>query len=148
MSKDMTEIVAMAVRDQEQAAEIMDKLFAVAKPGAVFSEPVTVGDYTVITASEVKVGMGFGYGSGGGSGTAEERESEEADAEEAAGTGFGAGGGGGGASSGRPVAAISIGPGGVRVEPVVDATTLGLAFFTTIGGMFMMLMRMRRAARE
>jgi hypothetical protein len=34
----------------------------------------------------------------------------------------------------------------VRVDPVVDATKIGLALFTTLGAMFMMLSRMRRAA--
>ena len=49
----------------------MGKLFAVAQPGAVYSEPVTVREHTVITASEVKVGMGFGFGMGGGTAPAE-----------------------------------------------------------------------------
>jgi hypothetical protein len=44
------------------------------------------------------------------------------------------------------MAVINIGPSGVRVEPVVDVTKIGLALFTTLGAMFMMLSRMRRAA--
>jgi uncharacterized spore protein YtfJ len=146
------QVVLTAVKDQEQAMEVMEKLFAVAQPGAVFGEPVESGEYTVITASEVRVGMGFGYGSGGGTGPAGagDAESEGASESEAAGagTGYGGGGGGGGASAGRPVAVISIGPMGVRVEPVFDVTKLGLAFITAIGGMLMMRSRMRRFARQ
>ena len=38
------------------------------------------------------------------------------------GEGYGVGGGGGGYTFARPVAAITIGPDGVTVEPIVDAT--------------------------
>ena len=54
----------------------------------------------------------------------------------------------GGVAVGRPVAAISVGPNGVRVEPVVDATKIALAFFTMLGSMLIMLGRMRRAGRH
>jgi uncharacterized spore protein YtfJ len=142
----MNEIVTKSVGDQEKAFALMEKLFAVAEPGSVFSEPVAAGDYTVITASDISVGMGFGYGAGGGSGSpATQSEGSAAPAES---TGYGGGGGGGGASRGRPVAAISVGPNGVEVEPIVDVTKLGLAFFTTIGSMFLMFRRMRRAAGD
>jgi uncharacterized spore protein YtfJ len=143
MSEGYSKLIATTVEGQEQATELMEQLFAVAQPGAVFSEPVTVGEYTVITAAEVKVGMGFGYGTGWGTGGGPGEEAEE----EGEGVGFGGGGGGGGVSGGRPVATITIGPGGVRVEPVVDPTKIALAFFTTLGSMFMMRSRMRRAAK-
>lgn len=145
MSKEFNKIVATAVKNQEQAAELVEKLFAVAQPGAVYGEPVTVGEHTVITASEVKVGMGFGFGLGGGTGAEPgegEAESKDEPQDERAGTGYGGGGGGGGVSGGRPVAVISIGPEGVQVEPVVDATKIALAFFTTLGSMFFMLSKM------
>ena len=151
MSKEFNKIVATAVKNQEQAAELVEKLFAVAQPGAVYGEPVTVGEHTVITASEVKVGMGFGFGLGGGTG-AEPGEGETASKDEPqderAETGYGGGGGGGGVSGGRPVAVISIGPEGVQVEPVVDATKIALAFFTTLGSMFFMLSKMRKAGNR
>jgi uncharacterized spore protein YtfJ len=113
----------------------------------VYGEPATIGDHTVITASEVKVGMGFGFGGGGapgveGAGAEAETEGAEAVA------GFGSGGGGGGVSGGRPVAAISVGPNGVRVDPVVDVTKIALALFTTLGAMFMMFSRMRGTSRR
>lgn len=151
MSENLDQVVITAVKSQEQAAEVMEKLFGVAQPGAVFGEPVVSGEYTVITASEVRVGMGFGYGSGGGTGTvpAEGETPGEDDAQaESPGAGYGGGGGGCGVSGGRPVAVISIGPMGVRVEPVVDVTKLGLAFITAIGSMLVMRNRMRRFARK
>jgi uncharacterized spore protein YtfJ len=147
MDNDMDKAMEAALDGWKQGVGLIEKLFAVTKPGAVFSEPVTAGEHTVITASEVMVGMGFGYGAGGGvdaedvesDGEAEVQEAEEAG-------GFGGGGGGGGGSFGRPVAAISVGPDGVRVDPVFDVTKVGLAFFTALGAMFLMLGKMRRAA--
>ena len=151
MSDQFDEFVVTAVKNQQQAAEMVEKLFAVAQPGAVFSEPVTVGENTVITAAEVKVGMGFGYGAGFGS-SAELDEDEAAGAEEPEdeeeGMGYGGGGGGGGVSGGRPIAVINIRPEGVEVEPIVDITKVMLAFFTTLGRMFFMLGKMRKAARR
>ena len=151
MSEEFNKIVATAVKNQEQAAELVEKLFAVAQPGAVYGEPVTVGEHTVITASEVNVGMGFGFGLGGGSGRGGRgrrvSEDKPQDEEGEAGIGGGGGGGGGGASAGRPVAVISVGPEGVQVEPVVDPTKIALALFTTLGSMFFMLSKMRRASQ-
>jgi len=151
MSKEFDKIVATAVKNQEQAAELVEKLFAVAQPGVVYGEPVTVGEHTVITASEVKVGMGFGCGLGAGPAAEPgegETESKDEPQDERAGTGYGGGAGGAGVSGGRPVAVISIGPEGVQVEPVVDATKIALAFFTTLGSMFFMLSKMRKAGNR
>jgi uncharacterized spore protein YtfJ len=159
VSKEFDKIVATAVKNQEQAAKLVEKLFAVAQPGAVYGEPVTIGEHTVIAASEVKVGMGFGFGGGGAAGIeAAEGEvgglsrgrsrSETGLSKERQGEGEGVGfGGGGGVSGGRPVAVISIGPKGVQVEPVMDPTKIALAFFTTLGSMFFMLSKMRKASR-
>ena len=150
MSEEFSNIAMTSVKEQKQALELVEKLFAVAQPGAVFGEPVTAGEYTVITASEVKVGMGFGYGSGGGTGPtlaeSETESDEEADGD-GEGAGYGGGGGGGGVSGGRPVAVINIGPHGVRVEPVIDPTKIALAALTAFGSMFMMLGKMRRASK-
>jgi uncharacterized spore protein YtfJ len=147
MSDEFDKIVATAEKNQEQAAELVEKLFAVAQPGSVYGEPLTVGEHTVITASEVSVGMGFGYGMGGGLGRGgPKRRMNESEPEvEGEGTGLGGGGGGGGGSMARPVAVISVGPEGVQVEPVVDPTKIALAFFTTLGSMFFMLSKMRGA---
>jgi uncharacterized spore protein YtfJ len=58
--------------------------------------------------------------------------------------GEGFGGGGGGRVFSRPVAVIIAAPEGVRVEPVVDVTKIGLAALTAAGFMFGMWMRMTR----
>ena len=133
MSEELNQIMATGVKSWEQGVAMVEKLFTVARPEAVFSEPVNVENYTVITAAEVMVGMGFGYGSGAGS-----------EGETAGNMGGGGGGGGGGASGGRPVAAIIVGPDGVRVEPVVDITKLALAFITALGGMFLIVRKMQQ----
>jgi len=151
MSEEFDKVVATTERNQDTAAEVVEKLFDVAQPSSVYSEPVTVGDRTLITASEVSVGMGFGLGVGGGEGRGgpsrrvDEDEAVEDEPEmQGEGVGLGGGGGGGGAAMARPVAVISVGPDGVQVEPVVDPTKIAIAFFTTLGSMFFMLSRMRR----
>ncbi len=119
-----------SIKSHEQAMDVLKRLLAVAEPSAIFSAPVTIGEQTVITAAEVSIGMGLGYGGGG----------------DQAGNG-GNGGGGGGGALGRPVAVISIGPGGVRVEPIMDPTKIALAFFTMLGGILIAWRRMRKANR-
>jgi uncharacterized spore protein YtfJ len=146
MSGTLNNMIQSVNKYQEQGQEWMERLLAAARPGAVFGEPVTSGSYTVITASEIAAGGGFGYGIGGGRSPAS--TSGETPGEEQENSGGGGGIGGGGGSSGRPVAAIIIGPKGVRVEPVVDATKIALAVFTTAGAMLMMLGRMRRMSRR
>ena len=61
--------------------------------------------------------------------------------------GFGRGGGGGGGTTARPVAAIIMGPDGVRVEPIVDPTKIAIAFFTAFGAMMIALRKMRQASQ-
>lgn len=146
MSDETDKVLDSVIKSQAQNLELMEKLFAVAQPGAVYGEPVASGEYTVITASEILVAAGSGYGVGGGTGAETLEEETAVEGEEDEGTGFGGGGAGGGVSMGRPVATINIGPNGVQVQPVVDVTKIGLAFFTTIGAMLMMLGRMRRAS--
>jgi uncharacterized spore protein YtfJ len=144
MSENMNKLFWESVPDQKRANELVSKLFEVTQPSAVFSEPVVAGEYTVITASEVTVAMGTGYGGGGGSAPSVSKPEEDTTQE--ANVGAGGGGGGGGTALARPVAVISVGPGGVVVEPVVDPTKIALAFFTAIGGMVMALRKMRRAS--
>lgn len=134
---DFTRVVA---ENWEKSMNVLNRLFEIARPSAVFGEPIQKGEYTVITASEVSLGMGLGTGAGSGT---EEAEKENATPE----SGSGGGGGGGGGGWSRPVAVISIGPKGVEVEPVVDVTKLGLAFFTMIGSAMFMLSKMKRGAR-
>ena len=111
----------------ETVLERIDRLFDAAGPHSVFAEPRSAGGQTIIPAAEVIVAAGVG---GGG------------DAGSAAG-----GGGGGGMTQTRPVAVIVVDGDGVRVEPVVDATKLGLAALTALGSMAFMAMRMFRARK-
>ena len=118
------EIIAEKMTSQDKANELLERLADVGNPSSVFGQPVESGEYTVITASETRVGLGFGYGGGGGTDSSEEDDSGSGAA------GFGVGGAGGGAAMARPVAIIEIGPNGARVEPIVDPTKIALAFFT------------------
>lgn len=147
MSEASQQLILEVEDSQDRVSELLEQLFDVARPGAVFGEPVTVEGTTIITASEVAVGLGLGFGSGGGTAPAAvESEKAAGEEEEVAPIGFGGGGGGGGGANGRPVAAIIVSSEGVRVEPIVDVTKLGLAFFTMLGSIFLMGSRMRRAA--
>jgi uncharacterized spore protein YtfJ len=139
MSEEFNKLIIESVPNQERANELIGRLFDVAQPSAVFSQPVTNGPYTVITASEVTVGMGAGYGGGGGVG-------QDNDEGETAASGFGGGGGGGGTAMARPVAAIIIEPDGVRVEPIMDPTKIAVAFFTTFISILMTLTKLRKSS--
>jgi len=142
-SKSGVEILMTKTHGESKA--LVERLFEVAKPGAVFSEPVVVGDYTLITASETSISMGFGAGFGGGSLPAESAdEGAEASSEMSS---EGGGSGGGGYAAGRAVAVISVGPEGVTVEPVFDLTKVALAFLTMLGSVFVLGSKMRKAAR-
>lgn len=143
MNNDMNKIVMENVASQDEAFALIGRLFEVAKPSAVFSEPQTVGDYTVITAGEVMVSMGAGFGGGGGSGP--EEDALGVVREEG---GFGVGGGGGGFAMGRASAAISVGPDGVRVEPIFDVTKVAIALFTTFAAIVATLAQIARVRRE
>lgn len=145
------------LKNQENSQQILEKFVETARPSSVFASPLTAGDYTVITASEVYAGMGVGFGGGGGSGPAasEEPIGDQPPAEQPAdkeglppGSGVGYGGGGGGVTLGRPVAAITIGPDGVFVEPIVDVTKVAIALFTTIGAMALMFARMSKLSQR
>lgn len=140
MSEDLNALIIEKVPNQEAANELMGKLFDITKPEAIYSQPISQGDYTIITASELTAGLGVGYG--GGSGTAVNDEDNNST------VGSGGGGGGGGGTLARPVAAIIIGPDGVRVEPIVDVTKLAIALFTAFGAMWIALGKMRRAANK
>lgn len=102
----------------------------------VFGTPVVREDLTVIPCAEMIMGMGMGQGSGTGV------------ASDGAGQSVGSGAGGGGGGMSRPVAAIVIARGQVRVEPIVDATKVALAGITMFAFVGATLLRMRRVGRE
>jgi uncharacterized spore protein YtfJ len=146
----LEEAVALLDKAREQAATMLEKIFAAAQPGAVYGQPVGSERYTVITAAEVTSGGGFGMGLGLGppstpGGTA--APTAEAALPETRQTGGAGGLGGGGGSMGRPVAVIAIGPDGVTVKPVVDVTKVALAGLTAWATM-LGLLRARRRARN
>ncbi len=136
MSENFNKLIVESVADQKAANELIGKLFDVTRPDAVYSQPITVGDHTIITASEYTAGMGVGYGGGGGTGPTPDEEANEA-------SGFGGGGGGGGTTMARPVATIIVSPSGVRVEPIVDVTKIAITMFTALGAMAMALRKMK-----
>jgi uncharacterized spore protein YtfJ len=98
----------------------------------VYGEPIQHGDTLIVPTAEVLAGLGFGLGYGSGKSNEEEGEN----------IGSGGGGGGGGRVLSRPVAVVIASPEGVRIEPVVDVTKIGLAALTAAGFMFGMLLRM------
>jgi uncharacterized spore protein YtfJ len=126
---------------RELGQEFIHKIFAATQPGTVFSAPVVSGPYTIITASEVAAARGFGFGSGPTN--APDGATANGQARQAAGSG---GGGGGGGSSGRPVAAIVIGPDGVKIQPLVDPTKIALAAIGAWLSIALLLVRRARAA--
>lgn len=119
----------------------VDRVFDAGRPETVFAAPVTTDGRTVIGAAEVVLAAGAGGGGGGGRPAAEEGRPAE-------GEGFGAGAAGGGTALARPVAVIIIEPGGVRVEPVVDVTKIGLAALTVAGSALLMFGRMWSLSRK
>ena len=132
-------------QSQERVLDAMKNMFAAARGGVVFGRPVTVGDQTVIMASEVVSGGGFGFGRGIGP---VEQGAHGDETGSSTPPGMGTGGGGGGGSVARPVAVITIGPDGAKVKPVVDVTKIALAALTAWGMMVPMLLRLRRAGRR
>ena len=131
-----------SVSSVAEGVRLMDRFMSVARADAVYSEPLTVGSNTIIQAAEVAAigGYGFGEGSSGIDPTAENRS----DVANETPVGQGQGGGGGGYFVGRPVATIIIENDQVRVEPIIDFTKVGLAFFTMLGSFLFMVSRMSR----
>ncbi len=125
----------------------LDKFMDAACVDKVFGEPVQHGDTTIIPCAEVLAGLAFGVGYGYGSGPTPEKEGEGESRQPSEARGGGGGGGGGGRVLSRPVAVVVSSPEGVRVEPVVDVTKLGLAALTVFGFMATMTARMMSRRR-
>jgi uncharacterized spore protein YtfJ len=114
--------------------DTMEEFLAAADVRVVYGEPIEHDDTMIIPTAEVLCGLGFGVGNG--SGTSAEQNPEKPS------QGSGSGGGGGGRILSRPVAVVIASPEGVRVEPVVDITKIGLAALTAVGFMVGMMFRM------
>jgi uncharacterized spore protein YtfJ len=112
----------------------MEYFLDAASVDAVYGQPIENGDTLIVPSAEVLAVMGFGVGSGSGTGGKE--------CEEDTGSGRGSGGGGGGRVLSRPVAVIISSPEGVRVEPVVDVTKIGLAALTAGAFVFGTMLRL------
>lgn len=139
MSENLTSpFWAASLRSQTEAQAVMRDFIRLGEVGSIFGQPVTQGNTTVITASETMASLGFGFGVGGG---AAPQGEEGAQANE----GGGGGGGGGGYITARPVAAIIIGPDGVRVEPVFDLSKLLITFVTALFTMLSVARKVRGA---
>lgn len=119
--------------------ETMEEFLAAADVSVVYGEPIKHEDTMIIPTAEVLCGLGFGVGNG--SGTSAEQNLEKPS------QGSGSGGGGGGRILSRPVAVVIASPEGVRVEPVVDITKIGLAALTAVGFMVGMMFRMSSRRR-
>jgi uncharacterized spore protein YtfJ len=112
---------------------VFERFFRNLAVSAVYGPPVKHGRRLVIPAAEIVAGFGFGFGGGGVEPAAVEGD-----------TAAGSGGGGGGYSLARPVCIIVMTPEGVRQEPILDLTKLGLAAFTALGVVATMAYRLRR----
>ena len=77
----------------------IEKMIERLKVGAVFGEPITEGDVTVVPVADVRLGFGYGFGSGRG----RDEESEGAPT-----TGEGSGSGGGVAGSPQRATSASL----------------------------------------
>ncbi len=108
MSETTSTLLTLAEKREEQIARVLEKIYSAAQSGAVYSDPVTAGNYTIITASEIAAGGGFGSGFGLGSTTPPPKPQGEMAQSQAQPSTNAGGMGGGGGSSGRPVAIIII----------------------------------------
>jgi len=118
----------------EMYQNTIEEFLAAADVRVVYGEPIVHDDTMIIPTAEVLCGLGFGVGSGSGTSSDEKPDKPS--------QGSGSGGGGGGRILSRPVAVIVASPEGVRVEPVVDITKIGLAALTALGFMVGMMFRM------
>lgn len=120
----------MKLEDIFQAVEDMrDK----ASVNAVYGEPVSAGDRTIIPVADVKYAFGVGYGEG-------PTKSDEQEEPRTSGQGGGAGGG----VAARPVAVLEITDDGVKVKPVVDEGRIAITgLFTGIWSIFWVAMTLK-----
>jgi uncharacterized spore protein YtfJ len=137
---DFDEQISGAAADTQA---LLSRLFEVAEPGAVFGPPVETDRATIITASEVMVAMGAGFGGGAGPVTGGDQDEDDA-----AQSGLGMGGGGGGFAQGRPVAALIVDEAGVRVQPILDTTKIGIALFSTLLALGISFIQLFKVVRE
>jgi uncharacterized spore protein YtfJ len=144
-------------RESEARSQALERLLSAADSTKVFGQPVSSEGYTVSPAAEVASGGGFGSGMGFNSLRRRKGEAAGELSDASAGTdgegsetpapameGAGGGGGGGGGAMARPVAVIVMGPDGVRVKPVLDATKLAITALGAIATAAALSMRLAK----
>jgi uncharacterized spore protein YtfJ len=104
------EDIFQAIQDMREKASV----------NAVYGEPVTAGDKTVIPMADIKYAFGLGYGEG-------PAQSDEQDESQAGSHGGGVGGG----IAARPVAVLEITHDEVKIKPVIDEGRIVLASLLT-----------------
>ena len=122
--------------------QTMKAFLGTADVNRAFGDPIEHDGRLIIPTSEVLVGMGFGLGFGSGPVREEDEGLEQVE------KGEGGGGGGGGRTLSRPVAVIVAEPEGVRVEPVIDLTKLGVTVLTALGAVALAATKMLKRANE
>ena len=60
MNEAIDAVLKKVEEESENRAQALERILATADASKVFSQPVTSGAYTVITAAEVSAGGGFG----------------------------------------------------------------------------------------
>ena len=137
MNDSINEVLQRAEKESQERSQAVERLVSAADVSKVFGAPVVSGDRTVITAAQVSGGGGFGSGMGFGTPRVNRgaTSSESRSASEPAAEGAGSGGGGGGRSTGRPIAAIVIGPDTVEVKPILDITRITLTALAAFGAL-------------
>lgn len=145
MKEDFDKMIEATAELQTKSIEIIESVTEIARPEAVFGEPITIGNHKIITASEISLGLGIGFGSGGGKGPIEDEEGNNKGSDNENSLGIDVGGGGGGGGYNRPVAVIMLSPDEISVEPILDFTKIGLAFFAALGTLFVSIGLAKRA---
>ncbi len=137
MNDSINELLQRAEKESQERSQAIERLVSAADVSRVFGAPVVSGDRTVITAAQVSGGGGFGSGIGLGMPHASRgaASGETGSRSELGAEGAGGGGGGGGRSTGRPVAAIIIGPDTVEVKPILDVTKITLTALAAFGAL-------------
>ena len=99
--------------------EKLDRVSEEVNVNAVFGTPETIDGVTLIPVAEIMYAFGVGVGSGSSDECDEASADADADEGEAA--------IGGAAAKARPIAYITVGPEGARVQSVVDEQKVALA---------------------
>lgn len=116
--------------------EMIELVAKKAGPGAVFGDPVVVGEVAVIPVATVS--YGGGGGSGYGSGDMPEGDEAAPGHGEGGGTGFGFG------VNARPVGSLEVTPTTVTYSPMIDYSRLA-AIWSWISGIALLIFVLRLA---